>query len=195
MQPPATESEYTPYVEHPRYGRTPRFTDLQPGAIPSGYRRTIYHDVGLIEGTAVESDLDCQSFSPVPVLYYFDLNRTCADCARPFLFFAEEQKYWYETLGFDLGADCVRCVECRSKLHGIEKQRRRYEALFHVQSRSIEENLGMAQCCLSLIQAGLFNRRQTERVRMLLNNIPENQGPDVVIRCEAIRRALIALGP
>jgi hypothetical protein len=110
MQPSETEDEYANYVEHPRYGRGPRFTGLQPGAIPLGYRRTIYHDEGLIEGTAIAADLDWQSWSPVPVLYYFDLKRTCADCARPFLFFAEEQKYWYETLGFDLSADCVRCV-------------------------------------------------------------------------------------
>jgi hypothetical protein len=190
MQPSVTENEYTNYVEHPRYGRGPRFTDLQPGAIPLGYRRTIYHAEGLIEGTAVAADLDWQSWSPVPVLYYFDLKRICVDCARPFLFFADEQKYWYETLGFDLSADCVRCVECRGKRHGIEKQRRRYESLFHVQTRSIEENLEMAQCCLNLIQAGLFHRRQTERVRMLLNDIPINQGPDVEKRREGIRQAI-----
>ena len=33
----------------------------------------------------------------------------------------------------------------------------------------------MADCCLRLIEEAIFHRRQTERVRMLLNRIPEEK--------------------
>ena len=39
--------------------------------------------------------------------HYFDAKRVCRKCERPFLFFAEEQKYWYEDLRFPLEADCL----------------------------------------------------------------------------------------
>ena len=33
----------------------------------------------------------------------------------------------------------------------------------------------MADCCLGLIEEAVFHRRQAERVRMLLNRIPEDR--------------------
>jgi hypothetical protein len=107
----------------------------------------------------------------VPVLYYFDLKRECVDCGRPFIFFAEEQKYWYETLGFALDSKCVRCIDCRNRQHGLERQRRRYEELYHRKDRTIDEDIEMAECAVSLLEHGIFHTRQTERIRMLLNRI------------------------
>lgn len=167
--------DYSNYVEHPRYGRGPRFTNLRLCDLPQGCRLLTYGSGKRIDGTAVEADLERQSFSPVPVLYYFDRQRVCAECGRAFIFFAEEQKHWYETLGFVLDADCVRCIDCRRRQHGIERQRRRYEELFHRSSRTVDENVEMAECSLSLIEAGVFHVRQVERVRMLLNDLPEDR--------------------
>ena len=163
---------YSDYVEHPRYGRSPRFTGLRPDEIPPGYRLTTHISNDAIGGTAVEADLKIQTSSPVPVLYYFDLKRVCVNCRRSFIFFADEQKYWYESLGFVLHSDCVRCVPCRKKQQGLAQRRHRYEELFHIDQRSEDNDLEMAECCLTLIEADVFNRRQTERVRMLLNVIP-----------------------
>jgi len=164
-------SDYSNYVEHPRYGRGPRFTGLRPRDVPAGYRLTTCFSKNKIGGTAIEANLDRQAYSPVPVLYYFDLKRECVECAKPFIFFAEEQKHWYETLGFVLDADCVRCVDCRSRGHDLERKRRRYEELFHLDQRTVGEILEMAECSLTLIEHGVFHRRQTERVRMLLNSL------------------------
>lgn len=185
--------DYSQFVAHPRYGRGPRFTDVRPREKPLGYRLTTDISDNLIGGTAVEADLDRQTSSPVPVLYYFDLKRVCVDCHRPFIFFAEEQKYWYESLGFVLDADCIRCVECRNLQQGLDRRRQRYEELFHREERSAEENLEMAECCLDLVEGGRFHGRQTGRVRMLLNKIPQNQGDAVHQRDRGIRDRLLLI--
>lgn len=180
--------EYSNYVQHPRYESGPRFTDLQPRDVPPGYRLATYISKNKISGTAIEANLERQAFSPVPVLYYFDLKRDCVECAQPFLFFAEEQKYWCETLGFALDADCIRCTDCRNRQHGLERQRRRYEELFHGDRRTIDENLEMAECSLALLEDGAFHRRQTERVRMLLNNLPDDRDETAERRYNDIQR-------
>ena len=105
------------YVEHPLYGRVPRVTGLNPKEDFGGNVFLHWHspeDVR-IPNTAVQADTSKQPTATVAVTHYFDSKRTCRDCQRPFLFFAEEQKYWYEELGFRLDADCIRCVECRKK--------------------------------------------------------------------------------
>jgi tetratricopeptide (TPR) repeat protein len=49
----------------------------------------------------------------VPRYFYVDADRTCRDCGVSFVFSAREQKHWYETLGFRLDANAVRCPPCR----------------------------------------------------------------------------------
>jgi hypothetical protein len=124
-----------------------------------------------IPNTAIVADLERQTSATIPVTHYFDLERSCVDCNRPFIFFAEEQKYWYEELGFGLDSDCIRCVDCRKKQQHIARERKVYEALFYSQ-RDIEANLIMAEACLTLIEAGAFKPRKSQTVRMLLNAIP-----------------------
>ena len=70
-----------------------------------------------------------------------------------------------------LEADCVRSVPCRKRQHGIAAKRERYEELFHIVDRTADENLEMAECCLSLIEEGVFHLRQTQRVRQLLKRV------------------------
>ncbi len=140
-------------VEHPRYEPRPR--------------------------KVIDANLDRQTLATVPVTQYFDVEKTCRDCARPFIFFAEEQQYWYEVLGFGLDSDCVRCVPCRKRQQGISRLRVRYEELFHVPARTVAENLEFADCCLTLVEQGVFHKRQTERVRMLLNRVRDDRHDDV----------------
>ncbi len=193
--------KYSEFVDHPRYGRRPRITGLNPNPTDRGvhlhwntttheeivaqYEAAIgkkwpygdwssYSETKRIPNTAIIADLSRQTPATIPVTHYFDLERICLDCKKPFIFFAAEQKHWYEELGFGLESDCVRCVECRKRQQGISRQRERYETLFHVESRTEEQTLQMADACLSLIKSGIFSARQTERVRMLLNSIPED---------------------
>lgn len=194
--------EYADHVEHPRYGKAPRFTGLDPNPNSSSVQlhwNTRYFTQGqlgamerflgwcptfpedgtrMVRGTAVESDLSRQTPATVPVTHYYDIDKVCRDCRRRFIFFAEEQKYWYEELGFPLEADAVRCPPCRRRLQHIARARDRYEQLFHVPSRSLDEALEMADCCLTLMEEAVFHKRQTERVRMLLNCVPEERRSD-----------------
>lgn len=185
---------FSDHVEHPRYGRGPRVTGLNPETdLAAGKPFLHWNASERIPFTAVEADLSRQSRATVPVTHYYDVKRVCRDCGRPFLFFALEQKHWYEELRLPLEADCVRCVPCRKRQHGIAAKRARYEELFHVAARATDQNLEMAECALSLIEAGEFHARHTQRVRELLNQV-DAQGRYAELSA-ALRRRLAALEP
>ena len=172
------KDEYADYVDHPRFGKRPRVTRLNPQTdLTTGKPFLHWNAAERIPNTAIEADLTRQSRATVAVTHYYDVKRTCRDCGRPFIFFAQEQKHWYEELGLPLEADCVRCVPCRKRQHGIAAKRERYEELFHVPARNADEHLEMAECCLSLIEAGMFNQRQLEHVRELLKRAHALGGP------------------
>ena len=181
------DSKYAEYVEHPRYGRGPVYTGWNPdsSALKAFY---IENSVGLIAGTAVAADLSKQTPAVFPTKYYYDEHRRCRDCSRRFIFFAQEQKYWYEELHFPLNANCVRCPECRKKTQEIARRRKRFEELLHLSNRSADEMLDMADCCLTLIEEGIFSPQQTERVRAIFNKLPDDRraAPDI----EALRTRL-----
>lgn len=173
--------EFREFVVHPRYGQGPRTTGLNPqGDFATGLVFLHWHSPeGVrIPNTAIAADLSRQASATVPVTHYFDAKRQCADCRKPFIFFAAEQQYWYEELGFPLESDCVRCVFCRKKQQGLELSRLRYEELFHIQGRTPGQNRAMVECALSLVEAGIFGRRQLERTRSILKTL----GPEPALQ-------------
>src|SRR5688572_8761575 len=107
--------EYAAFVDHPRYGRHPHITGLNPdGGSDDVFLHWRWRKKGcLIPNTAIPADLSRQTAATIHVTHYFDQKLECRDCRRLFIFFAEEQKHWYEELGFGLDSDCVRCVFCR----------------------------------------------------------------------------------
>lgn len=52
--------------------------------------------------------------------YYVDQPFTCQDCGTACVWTAEQQRWWYETLGGSQYATAKRCTSCRVK----ERQRR-----------------------------------------------------------------------
>lgn len=106
---PNPDPRYSQFVEHPRYGKGPRLTKL----VPTGIVFLVSHREGLIPHTAVKADVSKQQPALYQVTHYYDLERNCRDCQQPFIFFALEQKHWYEVLQFHLESDCVHCVPCR----------------------------------------------------------------------------------
>lgn len=205
--------KYSEYVDHPRFGRRPRFTGLNPDPLDLGVRfntntflvhgiRDALEAAGLwfgrdrprrIANTAILADLSRQTAASVPVTHYFDLEVICRDCRRPFIFFAEEQRHWYEELGFGLVSDCVRCVPCRRRQQELAQQRKTYETLCAVTERTADQSLAMAAACLRLIEAGAFTRKQTARVRMLLNSTRRAADPDIQARRETLLARVVAL--
>jgi hypothetical protein len=194
---------YSRYVEHPRFGRFPHDTGLNPdprssnvslhwnavsrqeialryealsgerwpyGEVPSSAKESCR-----IPNSAVAADLVRQTPATVPVTHYFDLERVCRDCLLPFIFHAEEQKHWYEVLGFGLDSNCVRCVLCRKRTQSIARLRKRYEHLLHMTDRTAEETLELADCCLSLVESTAFSLQKLQCVRMLLNQLSSDE--------------------
>ena len=186
---PNTE-HYSSFVEHPRFGRGPRFTGLNPQTDLDGNTFIHWHspESCRIPKTAIAANLAQQVSATFAVTHYYDVKRKCRDCGRMFIFFAAEQKYWYEDLQFGLDSDCVRCVPCRKQQQGVARSRQQYEALFHVPHRTAAQSLTMAECCLDLIENGVFTQKQTQRIRMLLNQLPNCTAN--IDRIEQIRQRL-----
>ncbi len=171
-------NNYSTFVVHPRYGQYPHETGFNPDR-NSGVDVHLHWHSPIncrVPDTAIRANLAKQTPATVPVTHYYDVVRQCRDCGRPFLFFAREQKHWYEELGFGIDSDCVRCPECRKQQQRAGRLRRRYEELFHVANRSTEQNLEMAEACLTLIEWSAFHERQVSRVRMLLNRVAAVEG-------------------
>jgi hypothetical protein len=164
------DEKYAGYVEHPRYGKGARHTGLDPDCWISKS-----HGGNVIPGTAVEADVSKQINATVSIPYYFDVDQLCRKCGRRFIFFAEEQKYWYEELGFYLWSAAVCCPPCRKELQSIRRMKKRYEQLIHVPNRTVDETIEMANDCLTLVEEGVFNVRQTEHVRAVMNQVPAEQ--------------------
>lgn len=61
-----------------------------------------------------------------PRRHYIDTLKQCRDCLEHFIFFAREQRHWYEVLGFWVDSDCVRCPICRLKDQRVRRARERY---------------------------------------------------------------------
>jgi len=172
--------DYSQYVLHPRFGQSPRFTGLDPDPDAHDVHlhwNTRFSDDGsrLVPGTAIPADLSRQQPATIPATHYYDIDKVCRDCGLRFIFFAQEQKYWYEELGFPLDSDAVRCQVCRRRTQHVARLRKRYEQLSQAADKTEAEQLEMADCCLTLVNEGIFHGRQLEHVRELLNGLPDDR--------------------
>ena len=185
---------YSQFIKHPRYGQRPRITGLNPETDYGGDVFLHWHSPKecRIPNTAIRADLSRQTPATVPVTHYFDVKRQCRDCGNPYIFFAKEQQHWYEVLGFGLDSDCVRCVPCRQKQRGTAQLREKYEELFNIPDRTVDQNLEMAECYLELVEASVFNKRQIQHVRTLLNSVSTEPGQGTPKRLNELQERILA---
>jgi hypothetical protein len=194
MKPSPIPKRRSYYVPHPRYGDQPRVTGLNVDKRSSGVyfkcwsadelekwrmKGSLYaigaDQIGfLIPGTAVVADPSKQHGSCMLNTHYYDIEKKCRDCGLPFIFYAQEQRHWYEELEFPVDADCVRCYPCRRATQDIDRTVRSYEGLMGIADPSEEQQAEMAVHRLTLVQAGRFHIRQLEHVRAFLNRFPEH---------------------
>lgn len=74
-------------------------------------------DECLKSGKAIASDPKKMNFTVFPkYLAYFDHKITCTTCKKEFIFSAQEQQYWFETLRFWEDSYPKKCLECRKKI-------------------------------------------------------------------------------
>lgn len=163
-------AEYSAFVEHPRYGKGPRVTGLDVANTPDGLVYCHWHSPpGVrVPNTAVAADVARQGPATVHVTHYFDAKRVCRNCGRAFLFFAEEQKYWYEDLRFPLEADCLECVPCRKDEQHLRAVRRTYDSLLGNPHRTPSEILELVEAGLLLVEANIFSPKLLPRLRGFL---------------------------
>ena len=212
-----TKDPYRNYVEHPHFGRGPRFTGSNPSVFDT--------DVSLRSGTISTKewdirhrgkrfnhnlkDLDDSEIPRIPntaiiadpskqpqnsywrVTHYFDLDKVCLDCNRPFLFFAEEQRYWFEELGISLDAQALRCCDCRKKVRDTVLMLKNYDHLLHVEPRTQAQNLALAEILLTLIEAGTFPATKTAQVRAQLNMAAKQSVAPYEANTDADRASLL----
>ena len=107
--------EYAKYAVHPCYGQRPRVTGLNPEVDNCGevFINSQFQEECRIPNTAVPANILKQKQSAIHVTHYFDVKRICRDCGSLFIFFAEEQKFRYEELGFPVNSDSILCSACR----------------------------------------------------------------------------------
>lgn len=121
LKPPVPEM-----VRHPRYGCVPipSGTTLSPEEVRGSFYQ--YEMVTIFPETAIAADIARQNFTTFPRGCYVDMLKVCRDCQRAFIFFAKEQKHWFEVLGFYIDSDCVRCPSCRHSVRDLRTRLQRY---------------------------------------------------------------------
>jgi hypothetical protein len=165
--------QYRKHVTHPRYGYAPRVNGRDGSTTDSHHLHPRYSNEILIPGTAVRADPLMQR-AMNPLLHYYDLDKVCVDCRRRFIFFAQEQKHWYEELGFPLDSKCLRCPECRKREHRFVKLRKRYDALLKA-DRSWADSIELVDVTLSLVESGGMRLRDLSKLRSFLNEVPDSE--------------------
>lgn len=171
------DEDYSTFVEHPRYGQLPRITAESTHA-KIGSRSFLHWHSPVecrIPNTTVEAYTSKQCPATVHVTHYFDVIRTCVDCDRKFIFFAEEQKFWYETLKFPLEANCIRCCDCRREQRETSYLRECYETLVKREDLTEEETFELIDCAITLKERGEFGERVVERIRCWMNQLSKNE--------------------
>ncbi|MCD6052345.1 MAG: hypothetical protein K0Q55_3763 [Verrucomicrobia bacterium] len=100
--------------------------EKDPKGMPShlffGSRRLDY-------STAQRADISKQNFSVCPRHWYVDATFVCRDCNGEFIFFASEQRFWYEDRHFWIDSLPTRCISCRKEQRTRLNLRKRYDAL------------------------------------------------------------------
>ena len=118
------------FAPHPRYGTKPLPSGLSvpEDIIRQGCRlsrnRQIFPESVLVADPEKQICGCC-----FPFRYYVDVVKDCRNCRRPFIFFAREQRHWYETLRFNVNADCVFCTACRHDKQTVSRLVQRYSGL------------------------------------------------------------------
>ena len=189
-QPPMKSSAaaYAGFVEHPRYGKGPRFTGLNVIDSPDATVYCHWHSpAGVrIPNTAVVADVARQAAATLHVTHYFDARRICRKCGQSFLFFAEEQKQWYEELKFPLEADCLDCAPCRKDEQRVQAIRRKYDGLLEETSRTEAETLELIECGLFVVESGVFSAKSLPKLRGLLKPLLRDAQSRYYTRAQAL---------
>lgn len=148
-------------VRHPRFGSAPTRSGLSiPEAeIRRGHWRL--ESCEIYPESVLRANISKQRASDKPRLYYVDILRRCRTCQRPFIFFAEEQRFWFEALKLPVDADCPLCPVCRSASRMVNSRLGRYGRLLVLTEPTIKELEQLVDDATFLLEHGLLNKLTT----------------------------------
>ena len=129
--------------------------------------------------SAIPADVSKHNFTTMSHRHwYVDTLRDCRACKRPFLFFAREQRYWYETLRFRVEAECWDCPRCRARIRTLRFRFHRYGELVGGRDLTDSELDTLADDAAFLGTSGLL--RDEGRLRQIRNRalrqVPDGAG-------------------
>ena len=147
-------------VPHPRFGNESLNSGVQ-GISREAILRSYwgYGSEQIFPESVLMADANKQNYSVFPRQCYVDMLKTCRSCARPFIFFAAEQKHWFEVLQFYIDADCVHCPECRQQRVAAKREFQRYTALVGIETPSVTELKQLVDLTVSLLAQGVLKNR------------------------------------
>lgn len=154
------------YVPHPRYGVQPIVSGYlySKEEIESAHWR--YASLRYFAETAIPADITKQNYAVYPRKIYIDIEAHCSGCQREFIFFALEQKYWFEELKFWVDSHCIKCVNCRKSDFAIKQMQVNYSNLVSKIARTAEETQLAKTIGLALFELGYIkNINKVNRIR------------------------------
>ena len=169
-------------VPHPRFGCAVRPSGHVVSAEEIRDSYWGYPTQTVFPESAVPANIAKQNYSTFPRTYYVDILKKCRDCNRGFLFFAEEQQYWYEELGFHIDADCVRCSECRKHDQTTRQRFQRYSEYIGADDLSDDSLAILIDDAVFLWEHGMLkNQHNLGRLKNLANRrIPNHPTTEAI---------------
>ncbi len=170
-------------VPHPRFGdhSVPSGCDIPSELIRSVY---VYDHLPVFPDSAIPANTARQNWRFKPRPCYVDILKRCRKCDRNFIFFAREQQYWYEDLGFPLDADCVHCPECRRAHHRLRHTFERFSQAIKRSDLSDEELATLVLDAVFLSESGVLrNEQKLRRLKNLaVKRIPNHEATQAIER-------------
>ncbi len=144
------------YLNHPRYGDKPIITNTSSTieAIENVHWR--YSSLKYFPNTVILADIKKQNYAIYPWALYVDIEEKCGTCSKAFIFFAQEQQYWFEVLGFWVDSHCTHCFECRKHARYILTLRKRYDMLTSLANKTSSEKTQRKELANTLYCLGII---------------------------------------
>ena len=154
------------FMDHPRYGDQPivsgeGWSEAEVRRAHWSYARVNWDEKVLFPETAIRANPCRQRTDYGWRTLYVDIARRCRTCGQWFLFFALEQKFWFEELGFFIDADCVHCQHCRHAAHDEQRLKDRYAALLNQPEKTLREWRELESLGDHLFAAGHITKPET----------------------------------
>lgn len=160
-------NKYKSYINHPKYGNKPMNNSgvYSHAKVLNSYWR--YSHEKFFRKSAIPADISKQNHSGFPRRLYVDVEKVCIVCHSKFIFFAKEQQYWFEVLGFYIDADCTKCIECRKEEKKIKEKALRYEELIKNKNRNKGDIKDLKYVACDLYEIGYLKNKS--KLAQILN--------------------------